>query len=102
MELLTRYLKAYWKLAVLALVLAAIAALIVGNWKIVPTFAACLIFGFARSGAYALVLRLNADASVVDLAMIAPYVITLLLLIFFGKSNRAPRALGELYDRSKR
>ena len=80
----------------------AIAALIVGNWKIIPTFAACLVFGLARSGAYALVLGLNADASVIDLAMIAPYVITLLLLVFFGKSNQAPRALGELYDKSKR
>jgi simple sugar transport system permease protein len=80
----------------------AIAALIFGNWKIMPTFAACLIFGFARSGAYQLVLGLNVDASVADLTMIAPYLITLLLLIFFGKSNRAPRALGELYDKSKR
>jgi len=80
----------------------AIAALIFGNWKILPTFAACLIFGFARSGAYQLVLSLNADASVTDLTMIAPYLITLLLLVFFGKSNKAPRALGELYDKSKR
>ncbi|MDR1412741.1 MAG: ABC transporter permease [Actinomycetes bacterium] len=80
----------------------AIAALIFGNWKIMPTFAACLIFGFARSAAYQLVLALNADASVADLAMITPYVITLLLLAFFAKTNRSPRALGELYDKSKR
>jgi len=80
----------------------AIAALIFGNWQILPTLLACLIFGFARSSAYALVLRLNADASVIDLAMITPYLITLLLLVFFGKTNRAPRALGEIYDKSKR
>jgi len=29
-------------------------------------------------------------------------VVTLLLLAFFGKTNKAPRALGELYDKSKR
>jgi len=80
----------------------AIAALIFGNWKIMPTFGACLIFGFARSAAYQLVLGLNMDASVADLAMITPYLVTLLLLAFFGKTNRAPRALGELYDKSKR
>jgi len=80
----------------------AIAALIVGNWKIVPTLAACLMFGFAQSGANALVLALQADSGVMDLALIAPYLITLLMLVFFGKSNRAPRALGELYDKSKR
>ena len=80
----------------------AIAALIFGNWKIVPTFGACLIFGFARSAATQLVLGLNMNASVVDLAMITPYVVTLLLLAFFSKKNRAPRALGELYDKSKR
>jgi len=80
----------------------AIAALIFGNWKILPTFAACLIFGFARSGASQMVLSMEADASMMDLAMIAPYLITLLLLVFFGRSNKAPRALGELYDKSKR
>ncbi len=80
----------------------AIAALIFGNWKIMPTFAACLIFGFARSGAYQLVKYLEMSSSVTDLAMTLPYILTLLLLAFFSKSNRAPRALGEIYDKSKR
>ena len=80
----------------------AIAALIFGNWKIMPTFAACLIFGFARSAAYQLVLTLKMDSSVIDLVMIVPYVLVLLLLIFFSKSNRAPRALGTIYDKSQR
>lgn len=80
----------------------AIAALIFGNWKIMPTFAACLIFGFARSGAQQLVGFLNMSASVSDLAMMLPYILTLLLLAFFSKTNRAPRALGEIYDKSKR
>jgi len=80
----------------------AIAALIFGNWKIMPTFAACLIFGFARSGAYQLVSFLKLSSSFSDLAMTIPYILTLLLLVFFSKNNRAPRALGEIYDKSKR
>jgi simple sugar transport system permease protein len=80
----------------------AIAALIFGNWKIVPTFGACLLFGFARSGAYLLANLLKVDSNVANLAMSIPYILTLLLLAFFAKSNRAPRALGEIYDKSKR
>jgi simple sugar transport system permease protein len=80
----------------------AIAALIFGNWKIMPTFAACLIFGLARSGAYQLVKAMELSSSFSDLAMTIPYILTLLLLIFFSRSNRAPRALGEIYDKSKR
>jgi len=80
----------------------AIAALIFGNWNTIPTFVACLIFGFARSGAYELVKGLKLSSSFCDLAMTLPYILTLLLLIFFSKNNRAPRALGEIYDKSKR
>jgi simple sugar transport system permease protein len=79
-----------------------IAALIFGNWKIMPTFLACLIFGFARSGAYQLVRAMKLPSSFSDLAMTLPYVLTLFLLVFFSKTNRAPRALGEVYDKSKR
>ncbi len=79
-----------------------IAALIFGNWKIIPTFWACLIFGFARSGGYYLVSKLELPSSYSDLVLTLPYVLTLVLLIFFSKSNRAPRALGEIYDKGKR
>ncbi|HEY8362794.1 MAG TPA: ABC transporter permease [Tissierellaceae bacterium] len=80
----------------------AIAALIFGNWNILPTFGACLLFGFARSGGYALAQILKMPSTFSDLIMILPYVVTLLLLIFFSKTNRAPRALGEIYDKGKR
>jgi simple sugar transport system permease protein len=80
----------------------AIAAMIFGNWKIVPTLAACLIFGFARSAAQQLVLFLKVDSSVTDLAMAVPYVLVLVLLVFFSKSNRAPKALGTIYDKGER
>ena len=80
----------------------AIAALIFGNWNIVPTLGACLIFGFARSAGYQIVQKLGYPSSYQDLIMILPYVLTLILLIFFSGRNRAPRALGEIYDKGKR
>lgn len=79
-----------------------IAALIFGNWKILPTLASCLLFGFAKSGGYYLVQVLQMPSSYSDLVMILPYVVTLLLLVFFSKYNRSPRALGEIYDKGKR
>lgn len=80
----------------------AIAALIFGNWKIFPTLGSCLLFGFARSGGYYLVQKMQMPSSYSDLAMTLPYIVTMLLLIFFSKYNRAPRALGEIYDKGKR
>lgn len=80
----------------------AIAALIFGNWQILPTLGACLIFGFARSAGYNLTQALSLPAAFQDLFMTLPYIVTLLLLVFFSKSNRAPRALGEIYDKGKR
>lgn len=80
----------------------AIAALIFGNWKILPTLAACLIFGFAKSGGNQLVLLLKMPSAYSDLVMTLPYILTLVLLIFFSKHNHAPRALGEIYDKGKR
>ena len=80
----------------------AIAALIFGNWKILPTLGACLLFGFARSAGYQIVQVLEKPSSYSDLVMILPYLLTLLLLMFFSKYNRAPKALGEIYDKGKR
>lgn len=80
----------------------AIAALIFGNWRILPTLGACLLFGFARSGGYRLVQILAMPSSYQDLVMTLPYVLTLFLLIFFSKHNRSPRALGVIYDKGAR
>ena len=80
----------------------AIAAMIFGNWKILPTLGSCLLFGFARSGGYYLVQKMQMPSSYSDLAMTLPYIVTMLLLNFFSKYNRAPRALGEIYDKGKR
>lgn len=80
----------------------AIAAMIFGNWKILPTLGACLLFGLARSGGYRIVQIMEMPSSYQDLVMILPYVLTLLLLVFFSKHNRVPRALGEIYDKGSR
>ena len=61
----------------------AIAAMIFGNWKILPTLGSCLLFGFARSGGYYLVQKMQMPSSYSDLAMTLPYIVTMLLLIFF-------------------
>ncbi len=79
-----------------------IAALIFGNWKIVPTLAACVLFGIAQSAGYQIVQKAGMPSSYSDLVMILPYVLTLLLLVFFSKYNDSPRALGEIYDKGKR
>ncbi|MFP3040683.1 ABC transporter permease [Treponema primitia] len=79
-----------------------IAALIFGNWKILPTFAVCLFFGFAKSSGYQLCLFLGMPSNYTDLLMVLPYLLTLLLLIFFSKHNHPPRALGEFFDKGKR
>lgn len=79
-----------------------IAALIFGNWSIKPTLLASIFFGFSRALGYFLAEALKVDATFSDLIMILPYVLTLVLLMFFSKNNRAPRALGEIYDKGKR
>jgi simple sugar transport system permease protein len=49
-----------------------------------------------------MVLYLNMDASIFDLALAVPYALVLVLLVFFSKNNRSPRALGQIYDRGQR
>ena len=80
----------------------AIAALIFGNWSILHTFGACLLFGFARSFGQEMIQYMGMPSTFNDQIRTSPYIITLLLLIFFSKNNRAPRALGEIYDKGKR
>ena len=80
----------------------AIAAMIFGNWEILSTFAVCLFFGFARSGGYQLCIALGMSSNFSDLFMTLPYVLTLLSLVFFSKQNHPPRAIGEIFDKSKR
>ena len=80
----------------------AIAAMIFGNWNIIPTFFVCVFFGLARSGGNQLCLRMGLASIYTDLFMMVPYILTLVLLMFFSKRNHPPRAVGEVYDKGKR
>ncbi len=80
----------------------AIAALIFGNWKILPTLGACMLFGFTRSGGYKIAQLLGFSSAFSDVIMTLPYLFTLILLMFFSSNNKAPLALGEIYDKGKR
>ena len=80
----------------------AIAAMIFGNWNIGPTTLACLVFGLAKSGGLQLCIVAGLPSNYTDLFLMLPYVLTLLLLVFFSKKNRPPKAAGEPWDKSKR
>jgi simple sugar transport system permease protein len=73
----------------------ALAALIFGKWKPLPTFLACLFFGLAD----ALQIRLQGAQIAgfeipVQFIQILPYVVTIITLAGFIGSSRAPKALG--------
>lgn len=72
----------------------ALAALIFGQWKPLGVLGATVLFGFLQ----ALAIRLG-STSLFPPTLIAalPYLITILALIFTGRS-RAPKAIGKPYD----
>ncbi len=79
----------------------ALAALIFGKWKPLPTAAACLLFGFAE----AVQIRLQGvgvwggKPIPVQFIQILPYVVTVLVLAGFVGRSRAPKALGTVFRR---
>ncbi|NLY90892.1 MAG: ABC transporter permease [Firmicutes bacterium] len=80
----------------------ALAALIFGQWKPLGILGATFFFGLASTIA-------NVSQAIPALAKIPgillknfPYIVTLLVLVFFSKSTQAPRAAGEPYDKGKR
>lgn len=80
----------------------ALAALIFGNWKPVPTLLACLLFGFAEALTNQLqVLKTAAgeDLIPVQFIQIIPYVLTIVILAGFIGRARAPKALGQPYQK---
>jgi simple sugar transport system permease protein len=75
----------------------ALAALIFGRWRPVPTMLACLLFGFAE----AVAIQLQGTPGVpVQFVQIIPYVLTLLVAAGFLGQSRPPRALGRPLARS--
>jgi ABC-type uncharacterized transport system permease subunit len=81
----------------------ALAALIFGKWRPVPTLLACLLFAFAD----AVQTRLQGvpipGIGVVPVQLIEaiPYILTVLLLGGFVGTARAPKAIGMPYSRSR-
>jgi general nucleoside transport system permease protein len=80
----------------------ALAALIFGKWKPVPTAFACLLFGFTE----ALQMRLQGSSLaggkpiLVVFIQILPYLVTILILAGFVGRSRAPKALGTVFLRA--
>ena len=76
----------------------ALAALIFGKWRPVQTMLACLLFGFAEAVAIQMqgVVRIP-----VQFIQIIPYVLTMIVLAGFIGLSRAPRALGQPYQKEK-
>jgi general nucleoside transport system permease protein len=74
----------------------ALAALIFGKWKPLPTALACLLFGFAD----AVQIRLQGVGSIpVQFIQILPYLVTVLVLAGFVGRSRPPKALGIPFEK---
>jgi general nucleoside transport system permease protein len=74
----------------------ALAALIFGNWRPLPTMLACLLFGAAE----ALSIQMQGVSRVpVQFIQMIPYVLTLVVLAGFIGRSRPPRALGIPYQK---
>jgi simple sugar transport system permease protein len=80
----------------------ALAALIFGQWKPLGILAATAFFGFATTIANVsqVIPALGSIPAVVLKTF--PYVVTLIALVLFSKSSRAPKAAGESFDSGKR
>ena len=82
----------------------ALAALIFGKWKPVPTLLACLLFGFTEAVSFQMqgVFKLPSGEDIpVQFIQMVPYVLTIIVLAGFIGSSRPPRALGIPYQKEK-
>jgi simple sugar transport system permease protein len=75
----------------------ALAALIFGKWRPVQTMMACMLFGLAE--AVAIQMQGVIPNVRVEYIQIIPYVLTMIVLAGFIGSARAPRALGQPYEK---
>ena len=80
----------------------AVAAWIFGNYNIGGTLAVCLFFGLVRAGGFQFCVSMGLSSNYSYLFQAIPYVLTVILMIFFSKNNHAPKACGEIYDKGKR
>jgi simple sugar transport system permease protein len=77
----------------------ALAALIFGKWRPVQTMLACLLFGFAEAAA--IQMQGVIPHVRVEYIQIIPYVLTMIVLAGFIGASRAPRALGQPYEKER-
>jgi simple sugar transport system permease protein len=79
----------------------ALAALIFGKWKPVPTALACLLFGFTEAVQIPLQRVVISDGKPipVQLIQILPYLATMLVLAGFIGESKPPKALGTIFSR---
>jgi simple sugar transport system permease protein len=82
----------------------AIALLIFGNWRPTYIVIGALFFGFLRTlgSTYSVIPILSNLGGSREVYVMMPYVMTLVILAFFSKNSRAPKALGQVYDQGKR
>lgn len=81
----------------------ALAALIFGKWRPVPTLLACLLFGFTEAVSIQMQGRKlpSGEDIPVQFIQMVPYVLTIVVLAGFIGSSRPPRALGIPYQKEK-
>ncbi|AGF55418.1 MULTISPECIES: ABC transporter permease [Clostridium] len=80
----------------------ALAALIFGQWKPLGILAATAFFGFATTIANVSQVIPALGSIPLVILKVFPYAATLLALVVFSKSSRAPKAEGEPFDKGKR
>lgn len=77
----------------------ALAAVIFGKWKPFGVYGACMVFGFAQ--ALTVVLG-GAELVPSQILAMLPYVLTIIILIFFVGHSTAPKASGVAYESGRR
>ena len=80
----------------------ALAAVIFGKWRPQWAGAACILFGFSTGLTVYLgnpTLGININENLLSML---PYVVTLVMLVLFVKTSKAPAALGSSYKKGER
>ena len=82
----------------------AIAVLIFGQWKPMKIFFAAIFFGLMKTlaSAYSTIPFMVALNIPTNFYKMAPYIATIIVLIFTSKNSQAPKACGTPYDKEQR
>ncbi|ALP35481.1 sugar ABC transporter permease [Paenibacillus sp. IHB B 3084] len=80
----------------------AIAAMIFGKWNPLGAFGAAVFFGFSQAIRNYVQLFAWSQSIPQEIIFMLPYLLTIIVLVVAVGRSRAPAALGQLYDPSKR